>query len=97
MEDCVDNLGTVQFVSKLDLLEGYWQVPLTERASEISAFVKPDTFLQYTVMAFGMCNAPATFQRLVNTVLAGLTNCNAYLDGLSRISADRWAKVKCCR
>ena len=35
-----------------------------------------------TVMAFGMCNAPATFQRLVNTVLAGVVNCNAYLDDL---------------
>ena len=82
MEDCVDNLGTAKFVSKLDLLKGYWQVPLTERASQISAFVTPDYFLQYTVMAFGMCNAPATFQRLVNSVLAGLSNCNAYLDDL---------------
>ncbi|CAJ1087392.1 uncharacterized protein LOC118469438 [Xyrichtys novacula] len=82
MEDCVDTLGSAKYVSKLDLLKGYWQVPLTERASEISAFVTPDCFLQYTVMAFGMCNAPATFQRLVNTVLAGLPNCNAYLDDL---------------
>lgn len=82
MEDCVDNLGYAKFVSKLDLLKGYWQVPLTERASEISAFVTPDYFLQYTVMAFGMCNAPATFQRLVNTVLRGVSHCNAYLDDL---------------
>ncbi|XP_030216443.1 uncharacterized protein LOC115546817 [Gadus morhua] len=82
MEDCVDNLGTAKYVSKLDLLKGYWQVPLTGRASEISAFVTPDHFLQYTVMAFGMCNAPATFQRLVNSVLAGVANCNAYLDDL---------------
>lgn len=82
MEDCVDNLGAAKFVSKLDLLKGYWQVPLTERASEISAFVTPDYFLQYTVMAFGMCNAPATFQRLVNTVLQGVPRCNAYLDDL---------------
>lgn len=82
MEDCIDNLGTAKYMSKLDLLKGYWQVPLTNCVSKISAFVTPDHFLQYTVMAFGMCNAPATFQRLVNTVLAILTNCNAYLDDL---------------
>ncbi|XP_062420777.1 uncharacterized protein LOC134132778 isoform X2 [Pungitius pungitius] len=80
MEDCIDNLGNAKFVSKLDLLKGYWQVPLTDRAAVVLAFVTPDHFAQYKVMAFGMCNAPATFQRLVNTVLAGVTNCNAYLD-----------------
>lgn len=82
MEDCVDNLGSAKFVSKLHLLKRYWQVLLTERASKISAFVTPDHFLEYTVMAFGMCNTPATFQRLVNLVLSGVSNCNAYLDDL---------------
>ncbi len=53
MGDCVDRVGNVKFVTKLDLLKGYWQVPLTERASEISAFATPDVFLQYRVMAFG--------------------------------------------
>lgn len=82
MENCVDNLGTAKFVRKLYLLKGYWQVPLTERASLISAIVTPDYFLQYTVMPFGLCNAPATFQRLVNSVRSGVANCNAYLDDL---------------
>ena len=91
MEDCVDNLGSAAFVTKLDLLKGYWAVPLTRRASEVSAFVTPDHFLQYEVMAFGMCNAPATFQRLVNIVLEGVPNCNAYLDDLIVYSAD-WAE-----
>lgn len=68
--------------SKLDLLKRYCQVPLIERASEISAFVTPDCFLQYIIMAFSMRNTLATFQRLVNTVLSGLHNCNAYLDDL---------------
>lgn len=58
-------------------------MPLTERASDISAFVTPDRFLQYTVMAFGMFNAPSTFQRLVNLVLADFPNCSAYLDDLA--------------
>ncbi len=78
MDDCVDS--TARFVSKLDLLKGYWQVPLTQSASDISAFVTPDSFLQYNVMAFGLRNAPATFQRLIQMILAGLPNCNAYLD-----------------
>ena len=82
MDDCVDRLGSAVYVSKIDLLKGYWQIPLTERAKEISAFVTPDSFLQYTVMAFGLRNAPATFQRLVNHVLAGLSSCEAYIGDL---------------
>lgn len=39
-------------------------------------------FLQYTVMAFGMRNAPATFQCLMNVVLSGLPFCEAYLHDL---------------
>ena len=50
----------------------------------------PDNFLQYSVMAFGMRNAPATFQRLVNAVLAGVPNCSAYLDDLV-IHSSEWS------
>ncbi len=64
IDDCVDRVGSAKFVSKFDLLKGYWQVPLTSRAKELSAFVTPDRFLQYTVMPFGVRNAPATFQRV---------------------------------
>lgn len=76
MEDCIDKVGSARFVTKLDLLKGYWQVPLTERAAEISAFVAPDDFLNYRVMAL------ATFQRLMNKVLSGVHNCKAYLDDI---------------
>lgn len=79
MEDCLDRVGSAQYVTKLDLLKGYWQVPLTPTASEISAFVMPDHFLQYTVMPFRLHNVPATFQRLVWQVLCGASKCKAYL------------------
>lgn len=82
MDDCIDDVGNAKFVNKLDLLKGCLQVPLMARASEISAFVTPDCFLEYTVMAFGMCNAPANFQRLVNTILLGVEHCTAYLDDI---------------
>ncbi len=82
IDDCIDKVGPAKFVTKLDLLKGYWQVPLTPRASEISAFVTPDFFGQYSVMAFGMRNAPATFQRLMRLVLQGVPDCEAYLDDI---------------
>lgn len=87
MDDCVDRVGSAKYVTKLDLLKGYWQVPLTQRASDISAFVTPDHFLQYTVMPFGLRNAPATFQRLMNTVLCGVANCEVYLDDIVAYSS----------
>lgn len=91
IDDCIDRIGSAAYVSKLDLLKGYWQVPLTSRASDISAFVTPDNFLQYTVMPFGMRNAPATFQRLVNTVFADVPNCTAYLDDVV-IHSSTWSE-----
>ena len=90
MEDCIDSIGPAVFITKLDLLKGYWQVPLTLRASDISAFVTPDHFLQYTVMAFGMRNAPATFQRLMQLVLGDVPCCNVYLDDVV-VYSDTWA------
>ncbi|KAK7926200.1 hypothetical protein WMY93_008510 [Mugilogobius chulae] len=90
MEDCIDNIGPAVHITKLDLLKGYWQVPLTSRASDISAFVTPDHFMQYTVMAFGMRNAPATFQRLMHVVLSDVSNCNVYLDDIV-VYSDTWA------
>ena len=80
IEDCIDCIGNLQFVSKFDLLKEYWQVPLSEQAKAISAFVTPDGLHQYTVMPFGMRNALATFQRMINHVIAGLKGCAAYLD-----------------
>lgn len=47
IEDCVDKVGAAKYVSKLDLLKGYWQVQLTSRASGTSTFVTPDALLQH--------------------------------------------------
>ena len=39
IDDCIDQLGKTKFMTKLDLLKGFWQVRLTEKAKEITAFV----------------------------------------------------------
>lgn len=55
----------------------HWQV--TVWAKEISAFVTPDDFLEYKVMAFGMREVPSMFQRLMNVTFSVLSCCEAYL------------------
>ena len=90
LDDRIERVGSAIFATKLDLLKGYWQVPLTDRAHEILAFVTQGNFCHYTVMAFGMRNAPATFQRLVNKVLKGVAYCEAYLDDVM-IYSSSWS------
>lgn len=89
MEDCIDQVGSARFVSKLDLLKGYWQVPLSARAREIAAFITPKGLYSYAVMPFGLRNAPATFQRLMNRVIGDMQGCAVYLDDVVLYS-DTW-------
>ena len=82
MDDCIDKTGNSKYITKFDLLKGFWQIPLKERAKEISAFVTPDRLYHYKVMPFGMKNSPATFQRLINTIVAGIEHYQAYIDAM---------------
>ncbi|XP_076069754.1 uncharacterized protein LOC143041630 [Oratosquilla oratoria] len=66
IDDVIDEVGRAQWVTKLDLLQGYYQVRLSERSRAISAFITPEGLYQFTVLPFGLRNAPATFQRLMN-------------------------------
>ena len=68
--------------STLDLLSGYWQVEVAEGDKEKTAFATRDGLFHFNVLPFGLCNGPATFQRLMDTVLAGLhwSTCLVYLD-----------------
>ena len=90
IDDCIDKVGNSKYVTKFDLLKGFWQVPLTDRAKEVSAFATPNGLYQYKVMPFGMKNSPATFQRLVNNVICGIDGCDAYIDDVI-IYSDSWS------
>ena len=89
IDDCIDNIGHAKYVTKFDLLKGFWQITLTDRAKEISAFVTPDGLYQYKVMPFGMKNSPATFQRPVNSLISNLDGCKAYIDD-AIIFSEEW-------
>ena len=83
-DDTLDMLSGQRFFTTLDLASGYWQIRLADNAKEKTAFATHAGLYEFQVMPFGLCNAPATFQRLMETVLAGLSwdKCLVYLDNI---------------
>ncbi|CAM4570256.1 unnamed protein product [Caretta caretta] len=89
-DELLEKLGHAQFISTLDLTKGYWQVPLDESAKERSAFITHVGLYEFNVLSFGLQNAPATFQRLVDGLLVGLGEpAVTYLDDVA-IFSDSW-------
>ncbi|GFU66226.1 retrovirus-related Pol polyprotein from transposon 412 [Trichonephila clavipes] len=82
IDDTLDTLSGHKWFSTLDLKSGYWQVEIHPEDREKTAFTSGQGLWQFKVMPFGLCNAPATFERLMETVLKGLTfeACLIYLD-----------------
>jgi hypothetical protein len=72
IDDSLDSLAGARYFSTLDLLSGYWQVPLDADAQEKSAFVTRNGLWKWKVLPFGLTSAPATFERLMEKVLSGL-------------------------
>ncbi|PIK60135.1 Retrovirus-related Pol polyprotein from transposon [Apostichopus japonicus] len=82
IDDTLDTLSGAKWFSTLDLASGYWQVEVQERDRPKTAFVTGSGLFQFKVLPFGLCNAPATFERLMERVLKGLQwqTCLLYLD-----------------
>ena len=82
IDDSLRLLGNQQWFSTMDLASGYWQVAMSPDAQKNAAFVTNEGLFQFRVMPFGLCNAPATFERLMDRVLCGMrwSCCLVYLD-----------------
>ena len=82
IDDTLDTLAGSKLFTTLDLLSGYWQVEVAEADRAKTAFCTTEGLYEFTVMPFGLCNAPATFQRLMDLVLRGLqwSQCLVYID-----------------
>jgi len=90
IDECLDALEGSRFFSTLDLASGYWQVAMDPEDAEKTAFVTHRGLYQWTVMPFGLCNAPATFCRLMEMVLADIvwSKCLVYLDDILAFGQD---------
>lgn len=90
IEQTLEHLKGSKVFSTLDLTSGYWQVEMVEECKPYTAFtVGPLGFFECETMPFGACNAPATFQRLMEDCLGDLNLnwCIVYLDDVIVFSA----------
>jgi len=90
IDESLDALAGSKYFSTLDLLSGYWQVPLSPNTQEKVAFITRDGLWKWKVLRFGLTSAPATFQRLMEQVLSGFhwKTLLIYLDDIIVISPD---------
>lgn len=90
IEDSLTSLTQSAWYSTLDLASGYWQVRVEEEDREKTAFTTPFGLFEWDRMPFGLCNAPATFQRLMQRCLGGqlMESTLVYLDDVIVYSPD---------
>ena len=91
--DCsLESIGSSQptLFTTLDMLKGFWQVPIEESSKQYTAFITHDGVFEYNRMPFGLANSPACFMRLMTSVLQGLMweICLVYIDDIIVFSKD---------
>ena len=71
MESTLEKIASCRYKTKMAKRRGFWQVDLTPNAQELLAFITPQgRVLKWKVMPFGVANAPALFQELMNKILS---------------------------
>ena len=84
IQSCLDAVGKAKWFSTFDLRSGYHQVVMEQKDADKTTFVTRRGTYRFRVMPFGLCNAPATFQRLMDVAMSGLNLeiCLVYLDDI---------------
>jgi len=89
IDDVLRKIGHACYISTFDAKSGYWQIPVAEESSWLTAFVTHDGLYEWLRMPFGLKNAGATFVRAVRTVLRPVQAfCDSYVDDMGVGSSD---------
>ena len=80
----IETLSGHTYYTTLDCEKGYYQVKMSEKTKQVTAFTCPFGQFEWTKMPFGLKNAPAIFQRLMDMILSGLTwqSCMVFFDDI---------------
>ena len=83
IDECLARIGSARVLSKLDLLQGFYQVSMEQGSVPKTAFNTRDGKYEFLAMPFGLKNAPATFQGLMNRIFRDLSDSViVYLDDI---------------
>jgi len=84
IDDCLDAMSSATLFSTFDLRSSYHQVEVAPQDRDKTTFICPRGMYRFCTMPFGLCNAGATFQRLMDVVMSGLhlDVCLVYLDDI---------------
>ncbi|MCG8430245.1 MAG: reverse transcriptase family protein, partial [Candidatus Omnitrophica bacterium] len=96
INDALDRLVGAKHFSTLDLKSGFWQIEMDEESKKYTAFSAGNFgFFECNRMPFGLCNAPATFQRCMQNCLGelNLTYALIYLDDIIVFSEDEYSHL----
>jgi hypothetical protein len=95
VDECFDTLAGNVWYSKLDANSAYWQVKIKPEDCSKTAFITKYGLFEFARMAFGLCNSPATYARVINLVLRGLNwkVVMAFLDDILVLGRD-FAKIQ---
>ena len=91
LDDILERVRQTRVLSKLDLSKGFYQVLMSEESKDLTTFVCPFGKFRFRRMPFGLKNAPAVFQLLMEKVLVSCKNVSAvYIDDI--IFSSCWDK-----
>ena len=96
LHECLDRMHGAKIFTKLDLAQGFHQIRVAPESQKYTAFRCRYGLFEFKTMPFGLCNAPATFQRLMNNILMPFLDsfCCVYMDDVLIFSKDEESHLK---
>ena len=88
VRDTLDKMQGAILFSKMDMASAYWEVPIREEDKPTTAFMTPRRLLEMNVMAIGLCNSQATYQRMMDTILEEIEEVDSFVDDVVQYSKN---------